>query len=629
MKNLGKLTIICSCIIILLTVSFSAAAYNEAPELKERVDEGELPPVAERLPEEPFVVGPGVLVAEEDLDWQPGKYGGVLKTTHVTPNFSPDLTQMNFEAVLDSPGFSLDEIQGNVFKDYEVNEDNTEFTFTIRKGLKWSDGHPVTTEDVLFTYEDMYLNEKVYPIFPANFKSGGSPDGTPMELEVVDDYTFKIKFDKPYGAFITKLAMRWWIGVPGLLRPKHYLKQFHINYTTLEEMKPDLEEEELEDEWWDLLSARDVQIWDNVTREAIDCPVLYPWIRVESSPGVIVMERNPYYFKVDTEGNQLPYIGRLESYEVSDVENEVMRVITGNVDFLREDAGLPKMPLFKQYEEKGGYVTKLYPRILAPTVLDLNYTFEDDTWREVVQDKRFREAITLALDREEILESVFYGRAAIPEWVPADYDPERANMLLDEIGLDERDADGFRVGPDGETFDFVIEVAPGIAEIVPTTELTVEHLRNKLDLKVSMKQISSELLGQKAGANELMATIGWHHSGGWPNILTDFLPGAWGWGIKWQTWYNTSGESGEEPPDWIKEVYKIHEEKEKTLPGTPENEQVKERLYDWWYNNITQVMIIEKIQDPVIVSANLRNVAHSGYCIPAYMPGEQFFFEEE
>ena len=156
----------------------AADAAKESPMLAEMVAAGSLPPLEERIPAEPFVVGPGIIVAEDELtDWTPGQFGGTMNFAHEGSDWNPDIFIMLNEHLLMAPGIGVDPIRPNVLKDFKVEDDNKVFTFYMREGLKWSDGEPVTTEDVRFVYEDIYLNEQLTPSFPAKFRAGGRPDG--------------------------------------------------------------------------------------------------------------------------------------------------------------------------------------------------------------------------------------------------------------------------------------------------------------------------------------------------------------------------------------------------------------------------------------------------------------------
>jgi peptide/nickel transport system substrate-binding protein len=608
------------------------SSFSEAPSLSQMVALGELPPVDERLPQEPFVVGPGVLLSEEDLpDWQPGRYDSTMRAAHSVADWSPDIFVIMNEPLLISPGLSVDNIQGNVLKDFEVSDDNRVFTFYMREGLKWSDGEFVTTEDVRFVYENILLNEQLTPSFPRRFKNGNDPNGEPMSLEIIDDYTFQITFTEPYGGFLRALTIETWVGYTELLRPSHYLKQFHPDYTSMEELRPLLDDMNLQDEWWNLFTQKNCNNWDMTNPRCKNYPALNPWIGTESSVGVLTFLRNPYYFKVDTTGQQLPYFDRIVSVQVDDVEMVNLRVLTGEVDFLRESASLVKMPLYREHEEQNGFRAVLLDIHFIPTMLILNQTYEDETWRSVVGDVRFRQAVSQAIDRQEIIESIYFGFAELPRQTMGDYanpDPASANALLDEIGMTERDSDGFRLAPNGESFTLTIEHGANGTDFVPTAALLTEHLES-VGIRVQVRQVDPQLRTQRGNANELMGTIGWGHDMGWDNTATGDTLGHWGGaGRLWHLWYTTQGETGVEPPEWVMEAYDIDVLRWATIPGTDEYNELKERGLAWHREHLPMITFVENTQNPLIVSARMGNVPSGGTAIGANFAGEQFFFTE-
>lgn len=601
----------------------------EAPMLAERVAAGELPALEERLPKEPFVVGPGVIVSDENLpDWQPGRYGGTLRMAHPGAGWNPDIFIMLNEHVLMAPGISVDGIRPNVFKDLEVNEDNTVFTFHLREGLKWSDGMPVTTEDVRFMFEDVYANEQITPNFPAKFRSGGSPSGDIVDVEIIDDFTFRMSFTEPYGGLLRELTIKGWQGYTDVLQPAHHLKQFHIDYTTLEELKPHLEEQNLTDEWWRVFTAKNCRNWNLTRPQCIGFPALYPWIRAETDqPGVMKFERNPYYFKVDTEGRQLPYIDEVLSVLVEDSDMVNLNVLTGDVDLLREDTALIKLPLYKENEEKSGFNVALLDNHVDPTALFLNYTYDDPVWREVTGDLRFRQALNMAINRQEIIDSIYFGLASFPELVPGDFDLDEANRLLDEMGMDERDDDGFRIGPDGNTFTLPIETADHAPDIIPVAELLVEHFK-EVGINATLNVIDSTLLGERANANELQASVIWSVQPMWANgTWTDYLPTN-RWGRQWNIWYTSSGADGEEPPAEVQRLYELQEGRIKAVPGTDEDKDLYAEIFQIHHDNIYVFNIAEKVRYALVTNAKLGNVPSVGQAIGANNSGEQFFYTE-
>ncbi len=515
--NLRRLSLTCLwCLAAVLAGAAVGMAqpYTEAPMLAELVAQGELPPLEERLPLEPFVIGPGTLIPEEDLDWQPGTYGGTLRGVHGVANWNSEFFSFVRVPLLRAPGLTVDNVQGFAVKDFAASDDNTVFTFYMREGLRWSDGEPVTTEDVRFAVDDVMGNPQLTPSFPAKYRSGGTVEGTPLELHIMDDYTFEIRFDEPYGSFITQIAIAGWAGFQELLKPSHFLKQFHIDFTSLDEMRPYLDAEELDDEWDQLFGLRDVGHFQATGEAAIGVPTLSPWYRVPGPEGRMVFERNPYYFVVDTEGRQLPYIDRLESEYVADPEMAHMKAIIGELDLLSSLARMPKIPLYINNEEIGGYTTVLGTDTHTTPTFYLNLTYDDPTWREVVRDVRFRKALSIAMDRSELIESLYFETADRPRTVPSYYDLDEARNLLDAMGMNHLDAEGYRLAPNGEEFELFLEVDDSRLDYVPMAEMLVEYF-NELNLRASMRVISSVLRGQRANANELMATIQYNHQPVW------------------------------------------------------------------------------------------------------------------
>ena len=446
-----------------------------------------------------------------------------------------------------------------------------------------------------------------------------------MKLEIIDKYTFRISFDEPYGGFLTQLAINGWRSYTDLLKPKHYLKQFHIKYTPVDKMEPFLKEEQLsKDEWNKLFNLRDCTIWEMAQKYAVYMPYLTPWIPVQITTQYKVLERNPYYFKVDTAGNQLPYIDKLASTLVSDLEMANLRIIAGEADHSYEYATFKNMPLYLQNAEKGNYRVILYD--LHRTTADpvLNLTYPDPTWRKIVRDVRFRRALNMAINRKELIDTVYYGYASLPTSVPSEYNPKKAEQILDSIGLNKRDKDGWRLGPDGKRFTIEIEYFVHFEEQKMTAELVAEYWK-KIGIMTTTKVIEPGLWGQRLGANELKATMYmWTHDRRlWWAIWTS---GADYWGPLWHIWIRTKGKSGEEPPEEVKKYYDILS-KLYLVPPT-ERSKVREAFIRSIYDNIWWFITVEDLKYPVVVSNNLGNVAKKGYGIAAQFAGEIYFFKK-
>ena len=608
----------------------------ESPVLWERVASGELPPLEDRLPNEPFVVGPGVLLPEDHVDWQPGQYGGTLRTLHFRPDWNPDIFVGMNEPLLSAPGLGVQGIRGNILKDYEVSNDNQTFVFHMREGLKWSDGTPVTSEDVRFVAEDVYGNEDLTLTYPKRFRTQNAPDGTPMTLQIIDDFTFQVDFDDAYGGFLRNLTIETWNGWTELVRPAHYLKQFHTGYVELEDLRPLLDEMNLTDEWNQVFTNQDCLSWHVNREKCIVSPVLTPWQRVEANePGLLVFERNPYYHKVDTEGKQLPYIDKLLSKLVEDVEMVNTGILTGEADFMRESTGLVKIPLYVENGPKGGYRHQLLDMHVDSSSIWINQTYDDDddpqsaAWRVIAQDVRFRQAISLAVDRNEMIESLYYGYATMPMDTVgeelATQDAERANALLDAVGLDARGDDGFRQYPDGSPFTILIEHGAHAPDLEPASELVGEYLKD-VGINASVKKLDPSLWAERRNNNELQATVFWAHDQGWDNNWTsDTIQRA---GYAWWVYMTLSPDSemAMEPPAWVLESFELDKARWGSVSGGDEYNRLRAEGNAWHRAHLPEITIVENVKYPLIVSVDMANVATDGFAIAQNFAMEQLYY---
>ncbi|GAB3225719.1 ABC transporter substrate-binding protein [Glycomyces halotolerans] len=431
---------------------------REAPMLAEQVEAGDLPPVEERLPKEPQVV-----TVTESM----GVYGGTWNTVITGASDGPWLWRTINDGHLLERSRDWQEIRPNVASSFEANEDATEFTITLREGIKWSDGKPLTTADVDFAYNDVALNTELTTAVPSELSS---PDGTPIELEIVDDYTFIVRFSSPKPLFEADMA----VGVSGqrfTMYPRHYLEQFHIDYN-------ENAEQEAIDEGYDGWVSRFTalgHLW-NFLWENPDLPTLLPWrcVRPVSDAEHALFERNPYYWKVDEEGSQLPYIDEVRYDITSDVETMFAHAINGDYEFHsrhfndnahRADA--------VENEANGGYkVIELESTYSSDMNIGFNMNHRDPGLREVFQDKQFRIAMSHAIDRQELIdvlwnrvgepwqaapraESRFYDEEFATQYL--EFDLDKANQILDDAGYTL--SGDTRTAPNGTPLEFTVAVA--------------------------------------------------------------------------------------------------------------------------------------------------------------------------
>jgi len=346
---------------------------------------------------------------------------------------------------------------------------------------------------------------------------------------------------------------------------------------------------------------------------------------VEHPAELIVMERNPYYFKVDAEGKQLPYVSRVEAAVVAKVENIPPKIVSGDINFCREILLHTDVALYKEHEGTAYKVNLDMKYHNAPVALMFNYNNPDTNWQKVL-DLRFRQAVNAALNFKEIIDTLYLGLGVPCPWFPAGGDPDKANKLLDEIGLDKLDSEGWRIGPDGKRFEVIMEVANDPLWVQPA-QLVAAQLE-AVKLRAPLKLMESSLWSQRRDANELYAALDWMDDCNWPFIMWDFMPtDRIRYGNLWNTWVRTQGKEGVEPPDWIKELYDINKQLAATNPNSPAAPEVLKRFTDWMMTNIPVFPLARDIADPCIVPPNLRNVPKSGRSSAMMFSEEQLWFK--
>ncbi len=590
------------------------ASYNEVPFLAEQVAAGELPPIEERVPAEPFVVGPGVLNSEEFLDWEVGNYGGTLRT----PNLNGTVHELALAlgtTILRAPDQSTTDPLPAIVSSYEISEDYTEYTLTIREGLKWSDGEPVTTEDVRMTWE-LYNDPRINPNFPVKARAQGSGSGTPGELTIIDDMTFTISFDKPYGQFLAELSS-WIPDYTLLFRPAHFIKQFHADYTDMAEIQPILDELEV-DTWENLVILKDMPHWEFMREHAVGVPTLAPWIAEEVTTSKITMVRNPYYWKVDTAGNQLPYVDRVVAEVSNELQAIILKAAAGEYDVVTSYAQLKEMPLYRENAERSNLGVILHGSINNPPILFLNHDFDYETessvWQQLVSDPRFGSALASAIDKEDINQNLYFGLYTLDGFTKENFDADKANQLLDELGMTEVDADGFRTDPNGDRFELIITTAQISPDFLGLGELLKVYFEN-VGIRTTLDVIGNDLFNQRMDGNELMATIHWSDEPIWgPGISEDYLPGAKGrWAPMSARYFNTNGESGRKPPAYLQEFFDLHVARKAVPPGTAEGQARYAAMVEWFANHYATIWPVGRMTVPTVYNADLGNVVKEGY----------------
>lgn len=558
----------CLIALLLLTLVASAAAqadYNEAPQLASQVEAGELPPVEERLPETPRVVEPVERVGQYGGTWRMGLVGGADTPWLIRTMAYENLVNWN----VDWTG-----VVPNIAESYEVNEDSTEFVFHLREGTKWSDGEPFTADDIMFWYEDVLLNESLTPAIPTWVMAGEEP----VVVEKVDDYTVRFTFSQSNGLFLYNLALPDNSVVT--LYPRHYMEQFHVDYNT--DNLDELVSQEGTANWVQLFQNKaDIHSFSNG-----DKPVLYAWtLTTPYGAGTrVVAERNPYYWKVDTEGNQLPYIDQLVYNVLEDAEVLLLQALNGEIDMYdRHIANLTNRAILADNQEEGEYhFYDLVPAGGNAMVLFLNLNHNDPVMREIFQNKDFRIGLSHAIDRQEIIDLIYLGLNEPSQVAPraesniydeematqyTEYSVDLANEALDRAGYTERDADGFRLGPDGNRITFTAEVTAAIQQWVDAIQLIEEDFEAVgIDMEVMVADRALVWERMQAGEQDVMV---WGGEGG---LYMDALMGPYSYfpysiyskfAPYWSNWYQ-GAQPAEEPPAVVQEQMDMYDQLQAT-----------------------------------------------------------------
>ena len=548
-------------------VPLAALAANEAPQLAEQVQAGTLPPLADRLPDSPEVITPIESV---------GTYGGTLRRVLGGSNDHNSILRIVSPQGLTRWKADFSEVIPNIAESWTVNDGGNEFTFKLREGMKWSDGEPLTADDIMFYVEDLLQNEEFYPNAPARYVVNGQP----MTAEKVDDYTVTLKFAAPYGTFLTELATP--LAQEPVLWAKHYCQQFHPKYNP--DVQAMVDETEAVEDWPSLFRLKCGEVeapnrWANPER-----PTLDPWVVTgdgyNAGATQVVMERNPFFWQVDNEGNQLPYIDRLEMNVAQDNQAIVLEAIAGNIDMQRRRIdGLANKPVFAENAEAGGFeILDMINSNSNVMAIHFNHTHKDPVMQEALRNKDVRIALSLGIDRDEIIDIVYQGQGEPWQIGPrpshvlyneqlgrqhTEYDPDKANEMLDAAGYAERDGDGFRLLPDGSRFSFDVQYT-GVEQPDwgDALEIIAEQWRD-LGIELNVTSVERSIYYSRGEANEHDFMV-WGAPGGLDPTLSprDVLavhPQASWFAIPWTRWYLSSGSDGEEPSESMKERLALYD----------------------------------------------------------------------
>jgi peptide/nickel transport system substrate-binding protein len=585
---------------------------KEAPQLAEKVAKGELPPLEQRLPETPFVSSAPEI----------GMYGGIYRAAGMGPAHGQVETEYVRATGLVRLLPDLQTMVPFVLESYEANSDFTVWDLKLRKGMKWSDGAPFTTGDFKFWYEDVLQNQDLTPAILQRW----TPGGQLMKIEFLDDVSMRITFAASYPAFdVTMMQTVEYNNT--MWAPKHYLQKWHLAYNADADT---LAKSEGYETWVQAFSDhRD----KNAGHTDVNCPDITPWVLsgIDAQSNKY-FDRNPYYFVVDREGRQLPYMDQQISVTMQDVQARILMLKNGEL----HAAGEHPLPVseytsYKEGESPNSYTLYMFENTRGS---DCAYTFninhKDPVLRRIFSDVKFREAMSLAINRQQINDVLYFGRAvarqALPppgtsfmeDWMPdymIDYNVDEANKRLDEIGLRWNPGRTQRLRPDGQPLSIIVE---SIEEFAPMSEMVAE-MWTAVGVKTTFKLVERTYANSHFYDNERdaqcwtfdgVAEIALRGSSG-GTINPPWRRDAGGFATLYANWFDTNGREGEEPTAEIRRLREIIDEWQTLSPRDPRyNELGKEYLSihtrNLWYIGLTVVPRI------VMISNKLGNTPAEG-----------------
>ncbi len=595
---------------------------EEPPSLRFELATGNLPPLAERLPQIPRLDLP----ARED--WREGRYGGSLRLLSRSGRDARDLVLLGYARLVVWDGSF--ELVPDILQSVAV-EDGRIFTLTLRAGHRWSDGKPFTSDDFRFWWEDIANNET---LSPRGLPPAMLAEGKPPAFEVLDEVTLRFTWETANPKFLPALA-----GASPLFiyRPRHYLQQFHAAYADEKTLTAAAEAMGLQS-WSELFKRRDRQFrFDNP-----DLPTLQPWVNTVAPPAErFVAKRNPYFHRVDVQGRQLPYI---DEVVLTPTQPRLMatKAAAGEADLIARGLSFGDAPALKAAEERGSIALRLWPIGRgAQLALYPNLNVVSPGWRTVLRDVRFRRALSLATDRDE-LNQVLYQGTALPganALLPASplyddsvrqawagYDPDQANALLDDMGMLWRDKDGIRHLPDGRRADLIIETADTDPSEVDALEVITEQWR-KIGIAVLVRSQGRQAARQRVRSGATTMSIFYGLTNGLataamsPAELAPTSDRQNNWPL-WGLHFESNGAAGEAPE--APEAQELLALYQAWASGPDEAAKTKiwQRMLQIHTDQVFTIGLLGAVRQPVVANKDLRNLPAEAVYL--YDPGGYF-----
>lgn len=601
-----------------------------------------LPALSDRLPSEPLVVAPYDVI---------GSYGGTFNAlSNATEAGTSDFMSVRHVNLVRYSD-DLTTIVPNVAKSWSWNDDYTQLTFVLRAGHKWSDGTPFTAEDVEFWYENLALDANVIAS-PKDYVLAG---GEPMTVDVIDTQTVRFNMPSPKPGFLAHFANHYAQG----FQPKHFLGQYHPD------INPDADQlaQSLgfengyalikayygSSDWMDTPTPM-LAHPDKVANLPFDAaPTLESHIVISESTEGRHFVANPYFYMVDTAGNQLPYINEMDEIFVGESEVRLLKLVNGEVDYKAQALQMDYVPLLMENQDKAGFEIDLKPDITMPTFA-FNVTSEDLEKRKVFGDLKFRQAMSVAMNRDEINEVVMFGLGTpqqyvgfsptpsfvTPEWEQhyAQFDPALANTLLDEIGVIDKDGDGMRDLPNGDALTLNLQVATqGIS--IKIVELVGQNWRD-VGVNNTVKEVTTDEYRSSQSSNQLDVTM-FEKSVPLAVVLGNgeiFIPPYDNYfnmrtAMLWGEYVDSDGASGVKPPAYALEMMEDVKAFQATPVGTAKSDALGLKLVENMTGNLLFIGTVKE-EKPIYHNADLKNftdfmtASYAYYRTYPYRPSQWF-----
>jgi peptide/nickel transport system substrate-binding protein len=603
---------------LLVTAQAAKADWISPPYFAKEEQEGKLPPIAERLPEHPAI-------AEMPVQGRPG---GELTTLLASARDTRQISYYSYaRLVCYDRAYNL---VADILESYE-DKDNKVFTLHLRRGMKWSDGEPFTTEDFRYWWDDVANNKELSPSGPPKDLI---VDGKPPKVEFLDETTVRYSWDAPNADFLPRLA-----GAAPLYlyRPAHYLKKFHEKYADPAKLAKAVEDGG-QPSWAALHNRR-----DNMGRnDNPKLPTLDPWVLRTKPPAQrFIFTRNPYYYRVDHAGHQLPYLDQV-IVDIADSKLIPTKTGAGETDLQARYLRFDNYTFLKVGEKHGTYWVRLWDDGRGSNFALLpNLNTNDEVWREVMRDVRFRRALSLAINRHEINQAIYFGLGkegantvmpASPLYKPeyrsawAQFDLVLANRLLDQMGLTQRDENGIRLLKDGRPAMIIIDLGSDSTEATDVLEL-IKDTWQAIGIDLYPKPSQIEVFRNRIFAGDSQMSLYNGIDNGFPTAdmsPQEFTPTTqqqYMW-PKWGQYLETGGEDGQKVD--MPEAAKLQDLKNqwRRAGDTEARTRVWSEILSIWADQVYTIGTVAGIPQPVVVSRHLQNVPERG--LWSFDPGAHF-----